>query len=162
MKSWLEELLPFAAMVMVECLDVGLTTLSKAAMTKGMSHFVFVVYSNALATLIFLPVFIFQRFFTSSHMILTLLIIKTNPLFLNGVFFQVTERRHHHSASLSYANSSSLALLGKWVCFFSFLFYLQNKIVSFIYILIFQDNCLAKLCICWCKLQLPNSWICYE
>lgn len=49
------ELLPFAAMIMVECLDVGLTTLSKAAMSRGMSHFVFVVYSNALATLILLP-----------------------------------------------------------------------------------------------------------
>ncbi|KAL6181855.1 hypothetical protein ACLB2K_048503 [Fragaria x ananassa] len=47
--------LAFAGMVMVECLDVGLTTLSKAAMSRGMSHFVFVVYSNALATLILLP-----------------------------------------------------------------------------------------------------------
>ncbi|KAL6182398.1 hypothetical protein ACLB2K_043820 [Fragaria x ananassa] len=47
--------LAFAGMVMVECLDVGLTTLSKAAMSGGMSHFVFVVYSNALATLILLP-----------------------------------------------------------------------------------------------------------
>ncbi|MED6152888.1 hypothetical protein PIB30_096284 [Stylosanthes scabra] len=46
---------PFLAMVLVECLDVGLTTLSKAAMSRGMSHFVFVVYSNALATLILLP-----------------------------------------------------------------------------------------------------------
>ncbi|KAA8540850.1 hypothetical protein F0562_024813 [Nyssa sinensis] len=49
-------------MVVVECLDVGLTTLSKAAMSKGMSRFVFVVYSNALATLILLPSsFIFNR-----------------------------------------------------------------------------------------------------
>ncbi|CAL1367713.1 unnamed protein product [Linum trigynum] len=51
----LMELLPFAAMVTVECLDVGMTTLSKAAMSEGMSHFVFVVYSNALATLIMFP-----------------------------------------------------------------------------------------------------------
>ncbi|KAL7161598.1 hypothetical protein ACSBR2_042128 [Camellia fascicularis] len=54
-KSCLVELVPFAAMVMVECFDVGLTTLSKGAMSRGMSHFVFVVYSNALATLILLP-----------------------------------------------------------------------------------------------------------
>ncbi|CAL5441222.1 unnamed protein product [Camellia sinensis] len=54
-KSCLVELVPFAAMVMVECFDVGLTTLSKGAMSGGMSHFVFVVYSNALATLILLP-----------------------------------------------------------------------------------------------------------
>ncbi|KAG7951751.1 hypothetical protein I3843_12G024500 [Carya illinoinensis] len=54
-RSSLVGLVPFVAMVMVECLDVGLTTLSKAAMSKGMSHYVFVVYSNALATLILLP-----------------------------------------------------------------------------------------------------------
>ncbi|MBA0558606.1 hypothetical protein Golob_015618 [Gossypium lobatum] len=61
-KSWLVASAPFAAMVAVECLDVGLTTLSKAAMSKGMSHFVLVVYSNALASLILLPAaFFFTR-----------------------------------------------------------------------------------------------------
>ncbi|RZB56026.1 WAT1-related protein, partial [Glycine soja] len=38
----------------VEWLDVGLTTLGKATISRGMNHFVFVVYSNALATLILL------------------------------------------------------------------------------------------------------------
>ncbi|KAL9684107.1 hypothetical protein QQ045_021539 [Rhodiola kirilowii] len=61
MKPWLENLVPFAAMVASECLDVGLTTISKSAMSKGMSHFVFVVYSNALATLILLPIFFFPH-----------------------------------------------------------------------------------------------------
>ncbi|KAL3512907.1 hypothetical protein ACH5RR_025624 [Cinchona calisaya] len=61
-KSTVVEMVPFAAMVIAECLDVGLTTLSKAAMSKGMSRFVLVVYSNALATLILLPLsFIFER-----------------------------------------------------------------------------------------------------
>lgn len=46
---------PFVAMVMVECLDVGLTTLGKSAMSRGMNHFVFVVYSNAIATLLLIP-----------------------------------------------------------------------------------------------------------
>lgn len=36
-------------MVTVECLDVGLNTVSKAAMTGGMSDFIFVTYSNAIA-----------------------------------------------------------------------------------------------------------------
>lgn len=53
--SRIVKLLPFAAMVGVEFFDVGLTTLSKAAMSQGMSHFVFVVYSNALASIILLP-----------------------------------------------------------------------------------------------------------
>lgn len=42
-------------MVAMECLEVGLNTLSKAAMRRGMSDFVFVVYSNALAICFLLP-----------------------------------------------------------------------------------------------------------
>lgn len=60
LKRWLLNLMPYGAMVMVESLDVGMTTIAKAAMSKGMSHFVFVVYSNALASLILLlPSFFF-------------------------------------------------------------------------------------------------------
>ncbi|KAF4356160.1 hypothetical protein F8388_012310 [Cannabis sativa] len=55
MAAWLKGFAPFAAMVMVECLDIVSTTMSKAAMTKGINHFAFVVYTNALATIIFLP-----------------------------------------------------------------------------------------------------------
>lgn len=52
-----------AIMVAVEFFEVGLTTLSKAAMRKGMSNFVFIVYSNALAILFLLSSsLIFYRF----------------------------------------------------------------------------------------------------
>ena len=44
--------LPFAALVMVEVCNLGMVTLSKAAMTSGMSNFSFVVYYNALGTFI--------------------------------------------------------------------------------------------------------------
>ncbi|KAA8529537.1 hypothetical protein F0562_033664 [Nyssa sinensis] len=51
-----------AVLVIVECLEVGLNTLSKAAMSRGMSDFVFIVYSNALAFFFLLPLtFIFHR-----------------------------------------------------------------------------------------------------
>ncbi|KAI8543618.1 hypothetical protein RHMOL_Rhmol08G0232200 [Rhododendron molle] len=61
-KGNLVGLVPFAAMVMVESFDAGLSTVSKAAFSEGMSHFVFVVYSNAIATLILLPSsFLFHR-----------------------------------------------------------------------------------------------------
>ncbi|KAJ4960125.1 hypothetical protein NE237_020035 [Protea cynaroides] len=60
-KPGLWDVVPFALMVMVECGEVGITTLSKAAMMKGMSHFVFVVYYNAIGTLILLPSFLFRR-----------------------------------------------------------------------------------------------------
>ncbi|XP_048434858.1 WAT1-related protein At5g40240-like isoform X2 [Pyrus x bretschneideri] len=52
---------PFTAMVIVECAEVGVSTLSKVAMSKGMSKFVFIVYYNAIGTLLLLPIFIFQR-----------------------------------------------------------------------------------------------------
>ncbi|KAL8140781.1 hypothetical protein V2J09_006802 [Rumex salicifolius] len=61
-KSCISRFLPFTAMVTVSCLDVGLTTLSKAAMSNGMNHFVFVAYSNSLATLLLFPfAFLFNR-----------------------------------------------------------------------------------------------------
>ncbi|GKU88837.1 hypothetical protein SLEP1_g3054 [Rubroshorea leprosula] len=66
MKSFLVGLAPFAAIVPVECLDVGLTTLSKAAMSKGASPFDLVVYGNALGSLTLLPITLFlNRYFPS-------------------------------------------------------------------------------------------------
>ncbi|KAK1555993.1 hypothetical protein Q3G72_034334 [Acer saccharum] len=43
-----------AVMVAVECLEVGLSTVSKAAMNGGMNRFVFVVYSNGFAAIFLL------------------------------------------------------------------------------------------------------------
>ncbi|KAA8530262.1 hypothetical protein F0562_004971 [Nyssa sinensis] len=60
MQSGIKDALPFAVMVVVECIEIGMATLSKAAMNRGMSKFVFVVYYNALGTLILLPHFIFH------------------------------------------------------------------------------------------------------
>ncbi|KAH9742048.1 WAT1-related protein [Citrus sinensis] len=50
-----QDVLPFTAMVAMECINVGLNTLFKAATSKGMSHFVFVVYSYGVAALVLLP-----------------------------------------------------------------------------------------------------------
>ncbi|XP_043723796.1 WAT1-related protein At3g28050-like [Telopea speciosissima] len=61
LKLGLWDVVPFAVMVMVECAEVGITTLSKAAMLRGMNHFVFIVYYNALGTLILLPSFLLRR-----------------------------------------------------------------------------------------------------
>ncbi|CAN1272821.1 hypothetical protein LINPERPRIM_LOCUS14740 [Linum perenne] len=49
-------------MVVVDCSDVVISVISKAAMAKGMSNFVSVVYYNALGTLILVPYFVFFRF----------------------------------------------------------------------------------------------------
>ncbi|EOY00425.1 PREDICTED: WAT1-related protein At3g28050 isoform X2 [Theobroma cacao] len=54
--------LPLVGMVLAECAQVGLMIMGKAAMSHGMSNFVFVFYSNALASLILLPSsFLFHR-----------------------------------------------------------------------------------------------------
>ena len=55
--------LPFVGMVMAEFAQVGLMIVGKQAMSKGMSNFVFIFYSNAFASLILLPsALLFHRF----------------------------------------------------------------------------------------------------
>lgn len=56
-------MLPFVAMVSMECINVGLNTLFKAATLTGMSYHVFVVYSYAVAALVLLP----SRFLCSNR-----------------------------------------------------------------------------------------------
>ena len=51
----MEGVLPFPAMMAMECINVGLNTLFKAATAAGMSHHVFVVYSYSFAALLLLP-----------------------------------------------------------------------------------------------------------
>ncbi|CAM9002506.1 hypothetical protein QQ045_000350 [Rhodiola kirilowii] len=47
---------PFVGMVMAECAQSGLIILSKLAMSDGISALVFVLYSNAIAAVVLLPV----------------------------------------------------------------------------------------------------------
>ncbi|XP_031741939.1 WAT1-related protein At3g28050 isoform X2 [Cucumis sativus] len=54
-RSLMEGVLPFPAMMAMECINVGLNTLFKAATAAGMSHHVFVVYSYSFAALLLLP-----------------------------------------------------------------------------------------------------------
>ncbi|KAL3629244.1 hypothetical protein CASFOL_026466 [Castilleja foliolosa] len=49
------EIVPFAAMVAVECTNVGQNTIYKAAVTKGLNYHVFMVYSYAISALALLP-----------------------------------------------------------------------------------------------------------
>ena len=55
------EVVPFLAMVVVEGVYVGLNTLFKAASGKGLSDYVFIVYSFATATLFLLPLAFFSH-----------------------------------------------------------------------------------------------------
>ncbi|KAI3503414.1 hypothetical protein L1887_31855 [Cichorium endivia] len=60
--SWIEEVVPFVAMLMITCLDMSVLTIVKAAMNGGMNSFVYIVYHNALGTLVLFPYFIFHIF----------------------------------------------------------------------------------------------------
>ncbi|KAM7511446.1 hypothetical protein LguiB_010321 [Lonicera macranthoides] len=55
------EMVPFVAMVIMECMNVGLNTLYKAATMKGLSSHVFVVYAYAVAAIALLPAPFFSR-----------------------------------------------------------------------------------------------------
>ncbi|KAE8690805.1 Detected protein of unknown function [Hibiscus syriacus] len=55
MRERASEMAPFTAMVMVEACTIALTVLAKTAITAGMSPFVFVVYTNAVGSLLLLP-----------------------------------------------------------------------------------------------------------
>ena len=58
-----KDVLPFSAMVAAESTSVGLNTLFKAATLKGLSYYVFILYSYAIATLLLLPLaLIFRRY----------------------------------------------------------------------------------------------------
>ncbi|XP_075636924.1 WAT1-related protein At3g28050-like [Castanea sativa] len=56
-----KDVLPFTAMVTMECINVGLNTLFKAATLQGMSYHVFVVYAYAIAALVLFPAPFFSR-----------------------------------------------------------------------------------------------------
>ncbi|XAR51835.1 hypothetical protein NMG60_11006590 [Bertholletia excelsa] len=52
---WSKEVVPFMAIVVAECVFVWQNTLFKAASSKGLSYYVYVVYSFAIATILLLP-----------------------------------------------------------------------------------------------------------
>nr|XP_011468249.1 PREDICTED: WAT1-related protein At5g40240-like isoform X3 [Fragaria vesca subsp. vesca] len=61
-RSCYRDVLPFVAMVTVESTNVGLNILFKSATSRGMSNYVFIVYSYAFATVLLLPLpFVFPR-----------------------------------------------------------------------------------------------------
>ena len=58
-----KDVVPFAAMVSVECVMVGANTLFKAATLRGLSFYVYIFYSYVVATIVLLPLsLIFGRF----------------------------------------------------------------------------------------------------
>ena len=68
-----KEVLPFTAMAAVECINVALNTIFKAAAFKGLSYWVFVAYVHLIGTLVLLPLpFIFPRSYIYIYISLSL------------------------------------------------------------------------------------------
>ena len=71
-KTWslTDDVLPFVAMLMITCSDISMLTLIKAAMNGGMKSIVYIVYHNALGTMILLTFFVVNMFrFATLHLL---------------------------------------------------------------------------------------------
>ncbi|CAH8380286.1 unnamed protein product [Eruca vesicaria subsp. sativa] len=55
LRYFCKDVVPFAAMVSVECVMVGSNTLFKAANLRGLSFYVYIFYSYVVATIVLLP-----------------------------------------------------------------------------------------------------------
>nr|GMC62116.1 WAT1-related protein At3g28050-like [Ipomoea batatas] len=66
--TFYKEVLPFVALVAMECINVGLNTLFKAATNHGMNNHVFIVYAYAVAAVCLLPAPFFSNRCTSQIM----------------------------------------------------------------------------------------------
>ncbi|KAI9123657.1 hypothetical protein K1719_004957 [Acacia pycnantha] len=102
------------AMVAAKFLEVGLNTIMKAATTNGMSKFVFVVYSNALALCFLHPsTFLYQRIFVTS-------VLRSEPWDLagtngctdksrlktrTGIFFSALDKKYDDGGRMNLAMS---------------------------------------------------------
>ncbi|CAK9162824.1 unnamed protein product [Ilex paraguariensis] len=118
MQKFITDVLPFAAMVMVECTDIGMITLAKAAMNSGMSKFVYVVYYNALGTLILLPYIIFHSC-RSSRLTLTFSILCR--FFILG-FVGICLLQVSAYIGIDYSSPTLAAAIGNLIPVFTFLF----------------------------------------
>ncbi|OMO64500.1 Drug/metabolite transporter [Corchorus olitorius] len=54
-----KEVLPLIAMIAVECCNVVLNILFKAASARGLSYYIFIAYSYGLATIAYIPLTFF-------------------------------------------------------------------------------------------------------
>lgn len=117
MECFVKKSLPFLAMMVVETVEAGLITLSKAAMSRGMSNFVFVVYYNALGTLFLLPSFSVHFFSRKRPPITFALLCRFFLLGLIGIcLLQIFAY-----AGINYSSPTLAAAIGNLIPAFTFL-----------------------------------------
>lgn len=112
----LREMVPFLGMVTVEATNVVLNVLFKSAVSRGMSVYVFIVYSYVFATILLFPLlFLFNRFASPFLFFFS----PSNPAtFKNTIYpgfnfnFAEGDCFFPLSKSLSFVKSAALASLG--------------------------------------------------
>uniref|UniRef100_A0A5B7BU17 WAT1-related protein n=1 Tax=Davidia involucrata TaxID=16924 RepID=A0A5B7BU17_DAVIN len=96
---------PYIAMICAQCIFAGLALFSKAAMTKGMNAYVFVVYRQALATLVLAPF----AFFLESKKSAPLSYILLCKIFFSSLF-GVALCLNLYTSALKYAPATVAAV----------------------------------------------------
>lgn len=78
---------PYVAMIFIQFVYSGMALFSKAAISKGMNPYVFVVYRQAFASIALFPFAFFDRFFHTSFLLFYIVLYicsSKTPLFFNG------------------------------------------------------------------------------
>ncbi|KAI4328309.1 hypothetical protein L6164_020672 [Bauhinia variegata] len=127
-KTW--EVLPFIVMVIMEGCTIGLTIMAKTVITNGMSPFVFIVYTNALASLVLFPCSFFSRSKDrkSKQPPFTL------PLFTRFLFLGlagITMIQTFSFVGLSYSSPILVCAMGHLIPAFNFLLSVILRKISF-------------------------------
>ena len=113
-----KDVLPFCALTTVQCTEVGVNILFKAATLKGLSYYVFIVYSYAVSALVLLlPLpFIFHRFclkFPNQFFIFWIFFFLISIHVLDEFLLYAGQLSFLHLSFLCFAESFSLECLGK-------------------------------------------------
>ncbi|KAI9073429.1 hypothetical protein K1719_044614 [Acacia pycnantha] len=126
------EVMPFIVMVIMEGCTIGLTIFAKSALTKGISPFVFIVYTNSLATLILF----FISFLIHSNHRSDLLPPFSFPMFMRFLFLGftgITMTQTFSFLGLSYSSPILVCAMVLLIPSFNFLLslFLRKKDLNF-------------------------------
>ncbi|XP_037491574.1 WAT1-related protein At5g40240 isoform X2 [Jatropha curcas] len=122
--NFYNELLPVVAMVATLVAGVGLNTLFKAASLKGLSYYVFILYSNIFNTLVLLPVPIFL-WRTTVALFKFPLLSRLCALGIIGLFSQLIGYKGIKYSSPTMASAMS-NLTPAWTFLFAVLFRMEK------------------------------------
>nr|DAD31012.1 TPA_asm: hypothetical protein HUJ06_009863 [Nelumbo nucifera] len=141
--------IPFAGMMMVECSSVGLITLSKASMLRGMSNFIFVMYSYALATLLLLPSAFFCRRATLPPITVSLLC----RLFLLGLIGYLVQVFAY--TGINYSSPTLASAMSNLIPAFTFILAIIFRFFSVLKVLLYMVISIIRQ---MKELGVGNSW----